>query len=112
MALSATTNSAQQSNTQNPQTVGQSTLPGGQSGGVQPGTNQNLLAGQGSIPLGNQQVTTVNLNPGTATSPRAQSKTPAQHHFNHGLILITVLLLLVAAVSAVLISRSAKNTTY
>jgi hypothetical protein len=114
MALSTTTNPAQQSNTQNPQTAGQSNLPGSQTGGVQPGTSQNLLESQGTIPLGNQQLTTVNLNPVTAASvqPQPQPKAPVEHHLNHGLILLTIVLLLVAAASTALINRSAKNTTY
>jgi hypothetical protein len=111
--LNATTNSGQQSTTQNPQVVGQPAVSGASTGSIQPGTRSDLLSGQGSIPLGNQQLTTVSLSSAGNQAPAKQpARAAAGHHFNSFLILITVLLLLVAAGSAAAIHRSAKNTTY
>jgi len=87
-------------------------LPGAQSSGVQPGTSPNLLTSQGDIPLGNQQLTTVSLNTGSAPSTEPPAPAPAKHHLNAELIIVVVVLVLVAAALAVGINRSAKNTTY
>jgi hypothetical protein len=108
--LSATTNSGQQSATQSPQVAGQPALAGATASNVQPGTSNDLLNGQGSIPLSNQQVTTVNLSPAAEAS--TVRPVPSGHHPNLGLIIITIVLLLIAAGSAIVINRSAKNTTY
>ena len=110
--LNATTSDGQQTSTQNPQTAGQSAISGAPAGSVQPGTSSDLLNGQGSVQLHDQPLTTVNLSAAPDVSPQPKPVAPPQHHFNPVLLLITAVLLLIAAGSVVSISRSSKNTTY
>ena len=102
--------SQSQSVTQDPQSGVQSINTGTQSSGLQPGTANNLLNGQSGVTLSNPALPSVNLGGNGATSTTASQPAPAvqKHHVSPALLGFPVVLVLLAAVSAWSINRSAK----
>lgn len=110
--LTATSNpsAGSQSTTNSPQpTVAANSVSGGTPSSIQPGTATSVLTSAGGIPLTAKALSTVNLS---ATSTQATTAAqPSQHKTNSGLLAFPFILVVVAAVSFWLTTRSAKNTT-
>lgn len=115
MALNATTNSSGgQTTTQSPQSAVGSGVGGTQTGGVQSGTPNNLLTSSNGISLSGTALTTVSLNPGTATKASTTTvplASPIKHHVNSVLLGFSGLLIVVAIVLFWVANRSVKSTT-
>lgn len=101
-----------QVNTSNPQSVpGASGGPSTNSGNVQPGTTNTLLeAKAGGVALGNQNLTTVNLNPVTS-SPVGPPIVVKTHHASPAMVGLVIGLFVLAIVAFVITQKSAKSTT-
>ena len=111
--LSTTSNSASQSTTQSPQGNAQSIDSGSNASGVQPGTANNLLNGQGSVSLHSTSLPSIklgSLQPTAPPLPIATSSNQPKHHVNSVLLGIVLLLFVIAAAMAWSINRSSKTT--
>lgn len=117
MALNIAPAAGQQTTTQNPQTISDQNLSApAESGGIQPGTSNNLLTSdtQGES-LGVPSLATVSLvntTPQTATSSQSSSSSSGSgHHVNAGLLIVPVVLVLAAIVMFGAMTRSAAKST-
>jgi hypothetical protein len=111
--LTTGTNSGTQTSTQSPQTAGKPSSSAANSSGVQTGTAASLLNSDSGVPLSATPLTTVNINgkAGTTTNSTVATTTAAKHQVNPALVGITGLFIIIAVISFLAISRSAKNTT-
>lgn len=119
LSISSGQDGASQSATSNPQTVpGSTNGPSTTSGsGVQPGTTSTLLTNStGGIPLGGQNLTTVNLDSDALAVTKTTTATttkpaPTKHQITPVFGVITASLIVVFIISIVWTMRSAKSTT-
>ena len=105
-----------QTTTGNPQNVPTANSgPSTNSSGVQPGTASTLLTttdNANGVPLGGQNLTTVNLNASATTTSTVATSPPAAAAKTSPVIeVVAIGLLVLAIVAFVIINRSAKTTT-
>lgn len=117
--LKTTTNSGTQTTTKTPQAAGPANSGAARSSQVQPGTaREALTTGAGGVPLRGGALTTIDLSAHQAETATTTTLTsppgppvPPQSPINPILLGGSGLVLLVAIVLFIGISRSAKNTT-
>ncbi len=108
-----TSNTGTAAATQNPQSIGQTSLSNPTNKTIQ-GTNSNSILSNSSsgtsIQLENTQPSIVNINPSEANSVVSTSTTKAVHINYFGISLVSILVL-VAVITFLNINKNFKNTT-